>query len=144
MISQVPHPFGSGRALRRLNLENSRGTFIMKRFIVLSFAFMIGTAAGQMTPRAAEFMQAMTASMDHMHHDMAAAAMNGDIDHDFATMMIPHHQGALDMAKAELAHGNNPVMRRLAQEILVTQTSEIDAMLFWLKKSNPQSTKGGN
>jgi uncharacterized protein (DUF305 family) len=50
-------------------------------------------------------------------------------------MMIPHHQGAIDMAKAELIHGKDPLMRRLAQEILVDQQSEIDAMRLWLGKT---------
>jgi len=49
-------------------------------------------------------------------------------------MMIPHHRGAIDMAKSELLYGKDPVMRRLAQEILVDQQSEIDAMDLWLKK----------
>jgi uncharacterized protein (DUF305 family) len=57
-----------------------------------------------------------------------------NVDHDFAAMMIPHHQGAIDMAKAELSYGKDPVMRRLAQEILVDQQSEIDAMRLWLSK----------
>ena len=67
--------------------------------------------------------------------EMAAALMNGNVDHDFATMMIPHHQGAIDMAKAELNYGKDPVMRRLAQEIIVDQKSEIDAMQLWLTKN---------
>jgi uncharacterized protein (DUF305 family) len=50
-------------------------------------------------------------------------------------MMIPHHQGAIDMAKAELNYGKDPVMRRLAQEIIVDQKSEIDAMQLWLTKN---------
>jgi len=59
---------------------------------------------------------------------MKAAPMTGDPDHDFAAMMIPHHQGAIDMAKAELLYGRNPILRRLAQEILVTQASEVAVM----------------
>jgi len=60
--------------------------------------------------------------------------MTGDPDHDFAAMMIPHHQGAIDMAKAELLYGKNPVLRRLAQEIVVTQNSEITIMQMELQK----------
>src|SRR5262249_52456154 len=51
-----------------------------------------------------------------------------DPDHDFAAMMIPHHQGAVDMAKAVLLHGKDPALRRLAQEIIVTQQQEIAVM----------------
>jgi len=48
--------------------------------------------------------------------------------------MIPHHQGAIDMAKGELSYGKDPAMRRLAQEIIADQQSEIDLMNLWLKK----------
>ena len=68
--------------------------------------------------------------------------MNGNVDHDFATMMIPHHEGAIEMAKAELIYGKDPVMRRLAQEILVDQKSEIDAMNLWLAKRNQAPRTG--
>lgn len=93
------------------------------------------TATAQMAPTHREFMQAMEVSMKVMDREMIAAPMNGVVDHDFAVMMIPHHQGAIDMAKAELSFGKDPVMRRLAQEILVEQQSEIDAMKLWLTKS---------
>ena len=64
------------------------------------------------TPRA--FMQTMSINMTRMDREMAAAPMNGNVDHDFATMMIPHHQGAIDVAKAELSYGKDTAMRRLA------------------------------
>jgi uncharacterized protein (DUF305 family) len=70
----------------------------------------------------------MNEAMAAMDNGMNGAPMTGDPDHDFAAMMIPHHQGAIDMAKAELLYGRNPVLRRLAQEVLVTQTSEIAVM----------------
>jgi len=86
---------------------------------------MPGThAAGQTTPFARLMQDAMTV----MDEGMRLAPMTGDADHDFAAMMIPHHQGAIDMAKAELLYGKNPVLRRLAQEIIVTQNSEIAVM----------------
>jgi hypothetical protein len=61
---------------------------------------------------------------------MAAMAIkpSGNVDQDFAAMMIPHHQGAIDMAQAELRHGHNEQLRRLAQEIVVEQQQEIVAM----------------
>ena len=92
-------------------------------------------AAAQIQPIAAQFMRAMHGSMERMDRQMASAPMNGNADHDFASMMIPHHQGAIDMAKAELLYGKDPVMRRLAQEILVDQQSEIDAMRLWLDRT---------
>jgi hypothetical protein len=52
----------------------------------------------------------------------------GDVDRDFVAMMTPHHQGAIDMAQAVLRNGRNEQIRRLAQEIIVTQQQEIAAM----------------
>jgi uncharacterized protein (DUF305 family) len=104
-------------------------------------AFSIAAIA-QTEPPAKSFMQAMKESTERMDNGMKSASMKGDVDHDFATMMIPHHQGAIDMAKAELLYGKNPVMRRLAEEILVDQQSEIQAMQLWLSKQ-PTTTPEG-
>jgi len=83
---------------------------------------------------ATPFARQMEAAMTVMDTGMRQAPMTGDPDHDFAAMMIPHHQGAIDMAKAELLYGKNPVLRRLAQEIVVTQDSEITVMQMELQK----------
>jgi uncharacterized protein (DUF305 family) len=99
-------------------------------------------ALAQMEPRAVSFMHAMKDSMERMDNGMKSGPMNGDVDHDFATMMMPHHQGAIDMAKAELLYGKDPVMRRLAEEIVVDQQSEIQAMEHWLSKQ-PTTTPAG-
>ena len=107
--------------------------------IVLSLvAALIGA---QIRPERGQFMQEMNGSMKRMDGRMATAPMNGNADHDFAAMMIPHHQGAIDMAKAELIYGTDPVMRRLAQEILVDQQSEIDAMRLWLGKTTAANSQ---
>ena len=65
-----------------------------------------------------------------MHTMMAAMHItpSGDVDTDFVAMMVPHHQGAIDMAKAQLRYGRNEQLRRIAQEIIVTQLQEIEAM----------------
>ena len=81
------------------------------------------------------FMRAMRESMAQMHTAMEHAQPTGDPDRDFALMMIPHHQGAIDMAKVELLYGQDPVMRRLAQEIITDQKSEIDAMQLRLARN---------
>lgn len=73
------------------------------------------------------FAKAMAEAMQRMDHDMMVAA-SGDPDRDFARMMIPHHQGAIDMARAELQYGRDPVLRRLAQGIIVEQHQEIEVM----------------
>jgi uncharacterized protein (DUF305 family) len=89
------------------------------------------------------FMNAMNRAMTRMDEAMSSAPMNGDPDDDFATMMIPHHQGAIEMAKVELKFGKDPVLCRLAQEILVDQQSEIDAMRLWLEKNAAHRAKKG-
>jgi uncharacterized protein (DUF305 family) len=80
------------------------------------------------------FDQLMGDAMSVMHKGMHSAPYTGDPDRDFVTMMIPHHQGAIDMAKALLLYGKDPQMRRLAQEIITDQQSEIQLMQFWLKQ----------
>ena len=74
-------------------------------------------------------------------HDVS---VDGNADADFARMMIPHHQGAIEMAKVELQFGVDPVLRRLAQEIIVTQQSEIDVMNLVLKKYPLTAKKKNN
>ena len=73
------------------------------------------------------FTSMMMQAMEHMHRDMSIVP-SGDPDRDFAAMMIPHHQGAVDMAKVELRFGKDPVLRRLAQGIIVEQLQEIEVM----------------
>lgn len=70
----------------------------------------------------------MSAAMDRVQP-------TGKPDADFAAMMLPHHQGAIEMAKIELQYGTEPRLRRLAQEIIVTQQSEIELMQLALKHS---------
>jgi hypothetical protein len=84
-------------------------------------------AAESPVPVSASFDAMMARSMARMHADMMVPP-SGDPDRDFAAMMIPHHAGAIAMAKAELLHGKDPVLRRLAQGIVVEQGQEIDVM----------------
>jgi uncharacterized protein (DUF305 family) len=74
------------------------------------------------------FAAQMMRAMERMDAGMMAAKQTGNPDRDFATMMIPHHQGAIDMAKVELMYGRDPVLRRLAQGIIVEQQQEIELM----------------
>jgi uncharacterized protein (DUF305 family) len=73
-------------------------------------------------------------SMEKMHVAMTSIERTGDSDVDFVRLMLPHHEGAIDMAKAQLMHGKDPQMRRLAQEIITDQQSEIELMQLWLKQ----------
>jgi len=74
-----------------------------------------------------QFLAENEISMSKMMANMVAKP-TGDIDRDFVGMMVPHHQGAVDMAKSELKYGHNEQLRRLAQEIIVTQQQEITVM----------------
>jgi DUF305 family protein family protein len=82
----------------------------------------------------AENDAAMTRMMDGM-----TVKPSGDVDRDFVAMMVPHHQGAIDMAVAVLRHGHNEQLRRLAQEIIVTQQEEIAAMRLAIGEPLPPS-----
>jgi uncharacterized protein (DUF305 family) len=93
--------------------------------------FVFITAAGATClaadPGEASFMAENEAAMTKMMTDMQVKP-SGDVDRDFVEMMVPHHQGAVDMARAELRYGRNETLRRLAQEIIVTQQQEITVM----------------
>lgn len=73
------------------------------------------------------FLAASDAAMSRMMKAMKIHP-SGDVDRDFVAMMVPHHQGAIDMAHAVLEHGTDERLRRIAQEIIVTQQEEIVAM----------------
>ena len=86
----------------------------------------------------ASFLAENGAAMKKMMVDMAVKP-TGDVDADFVAMMVPHHQGAIDMALAVLRHGRNPQIRRLAQEIIVTQQQEISVMRLAVGQPLPPS-----
>ncbi len=85
------------------------------------------------------FLAENNAAMDKMMAGMAVKP-TGDVDVEFEPMMIPHHQGAIDMALAELRYGKNEQLRRIAQEIIVDQQQEIAAMRLALGQPLPAST----
>jgi uncharacterized protein (DUF305 family) len=87
----------------------------------------------------APFLAENKAAMDKMMANMDVRP-TGDADTDFAAMMIPHHQGAIDMARAELRYGKNEQLRRIAQEIVVEQQQEIAAMHLALGQPLPPSS----
>ncbi len=80
-----------------------------------------------------EFGAEMHRAMKAMAEAMEAAPMSGDPDRDFLAMMIPHHQGAIDMARLVLIHGRDPLVRQLADEIIAAQQAEIQSMTARLR-----------
>jgi uncharacterized protein (DUF305 family) len=88
------------------------------------------------------FAALMDEAMAAMDAGMRQAPMNGDAEHDFISMMIPHHQGAVDMAQAVLLTTNDPEIRNLALGIITEQQIEIKVMQAWLKRhTNKEQTQ---
>jgi len=86
--------------------------------------------AGSVTPEA----KALRKANARMHAAMGGVRLSGDADRDFAASMIPHHQGAIEMAKIVLQYGKDEEMRKLASAIIEAQEQEIATMKAWLAK----------
>ena len=102
-------------------------------------------AAGIARPGAAKsssFQVDMDKGMARMMDGMHRPGFTGNPDHDFLAMMIPHHEGAIDMARLLLIHGRDPLVRQLAEDIIASQTIEVAGMrgrmTILLEGANPQ------
>lgn len=106
---------------------------------------MIAIAYAQHEHGSSVFGSGMRAGMEKMMKDMESAPMTGDPDKDFLAMMIPHHEGAVEMARLVLVHGRDPLVRRLAEEIIASQTIEIQTMKERLAilRQRPDPDPGG-
>ena len=113
---------------------NSASPRSLADYITAICAKSFGSAPAAEAPYLAENVSAMTKMMVDM-----GIRPSGDVDTDFVAMMVPHHQGAIEMAQAELRYGRNQPLRRMAQEIIVTQLQEITAMRLSLGQALPPS-----
>ncbi|HEU0273937.1 MAG TPA: DUF305 domain-containing protein [Candidatus Udaeobacter sp.] len=101
---------------------------------MLGLTVQAGTSAQTSETLTDRAWSELIASMDKMHMAMGAVKRSGNSDIDFVRLMLPHHQAAVEMAKAELLYGKDPQMRRLAQEIITEQQLEIELMQRWLQQ----------
>jgi hypothetical protein len=103
-------------------------------YIAAICASPLRSSASEEAPYLSETISAMTKMMIDM-----GIRPTGNVDHDFVEMMVPHHQGAIDAAIAVLRYGRNTQIKRLAQEIIVTQQQEIAAMRLAVGEPLPPS-----
>jgi len=134
------HMHNRSRMIAALIASSTTGAVLAA--LSLSWAFLaasrtsVGAAhdhVGAFDPSAPTFYSEIVKVNARMHQGMAVAP-SGDIDRDFVRMMIPHHQGAIDMAQVELKYGKDPELRTLATDIVAAQEKEIATMKQWLSK----------
>lgn len=116
-----------------------RQTFAVLAFVTLVLPSAAGAQGMDMSHGAMPGMSmsdGAKAMMDANTTMMQGMQMqsSGDVDKDFAVMMLPHHQGAVDMAKVELQYGKDPELRALAEKIVAAQEAEIIQLKAWLEK----------
>ena len=124
---------GAAAATAYLSI-NSAGSQSLADYISAICTKAFGSAPATEALYLAENVSAMTKMMTDM-----GIRPSGDVDTDFVAMMVPHHKGAIEMAQAELRYGRNEPLRRMAQEIIVTQLQEITAMRLSLGQALPPS-----
>ncbi|KJV35201.1 DUF305 domain-containing protein [Luteibacter yeojuensis] len=112
------------------------------RSCVVALTLLVALCGGSGSTNAGPQGDGFRAVSDHAMATMMKGMdvpPSGDVDHDFVAMMVPHHQGAIDMAMAELTYGKDERLRRIAQEIIVDQQQEIAAMRLALGQPLPPS-----
>lgn len=113
-----------------MKLEVSLACFLLA---TPAFAQGMNMPEGGMHMAGSPADQANMQAMQKMQNDMPKMG-TGNPDRDFVTMMIPHHQGAIDMAKVELQYGADPTLKKLAAKIVEDQEKEIREMNDWLNQ----------
>jgi uncharacterized protein (DUF305 family) len=105
--------------------------------LVLAFVVATIPAAASANHDPEQAKDAMLEAHHKMMTEMESLQPTGEADRDFVSMMIPHHQGAIDAAKVELEYGHDETLRAMAEAIIEAQEKEIAEMKAWLE-ANPQ------
>lgn len=104
----------------------------MKRALGLTgLIFIVAPLAALAADNSAAVKEAFAKAHQNMMASMQAMPPTGDADKDFVMMMMPHHQGAIDMAKIELQYGKDKELRAMAEQIIKAQEKEIAEMKKW-------------
>ena len=106
----------------------------LRALLVMTAIGLAPVGAGAQEPDAAT--KALAAANDAMMAGMMTLPNSGDPDKDFVLMMIPHHEGAIAMAKVVLEYGDDPELKKLAQAIVESQSDEVAFMKAWLARQN--------
>jgi hypothetical protein len=117
-------PLMRGRGCLEGKMSSTLHRLTCSSLVLMASLLTVTTPTLAGDPGEAAFLAENDVAMARMMTSMEVRP-SGDIDRDFVLMMIPHHQGAIDMAKLLLRYGHNEQLRRLAQEIIVTQQQEI-------------------
>jgi uncharacterized protein (DUF305 family) len=126
----APAPARSARHCRSRALTIFRFALPIAAVLALAAPTFAAPMDPMDNPADTAFLNAMKGMMMGMHQNMPT----GDTDQDFVRMMLPHHQAAVDMAKAELQYGQDPELKTLATDIVAAQDKEIAMMKAWLAK----------
>jgi len=135
-MAEAELSYGHNELLRRLAQE----IIVTQQEDIAQMRLALVSAAASLSsgPEEALFLARNDAAMTRMMAAMKIKPSN-DVDRDFVAMMVPHHQGAIDMAEAELSYGYNEPLLGLAQEIIATQQQEIVAMRLAIGQPLPPS-----